>query len=70
MGSGGELSSPECDFSVLKRPDWSTRERIELFEKMIESGKAAPAIVEAEGLAQISDTAAMVPGSSLTMNRR
>ncbi len=35
--TGGELTAPECDFSVLKRPDWSTTERIELFEKMIES---------------------------------
>lgn len=35
--SGGELKVPECDFSVLKRDDWSTTERIERFEKMIES---------------------------------
>ncbi|AOY86756.1 lactate utilization protein B/C [Marinobacter salinus] len=35
--TGGELTAPECDFSVLKRPDWSTAERIELFEKTIES---------------------------------
>jgi L-lactate dehydrogenase complex protein LldG len=35
--SGGELATPECDFSVLKRPDWSTAERIERFEKAIES---------------------------------
>ncbi len=35
--TGGELTAPECDFSVLKRPDWSTAERIDLFEKTIES---------------------------------
>ncbi|MCM0613063.1 lactate utilization protein [Marinobacter sediminum] len=35
--SGGELTAPECDFSVLKRPDWSTAERVDLFEKTIES---------------------------------
>ncbi|MEE3170414.1 MAG: lactate utilization protein [Pseudomonadota bacterium] len=35
--TGGELTVPECDFSVLERPDWSTAERIERFEKMIES---------------------------------
>lgn len=35
--TGGELTAPECDFSVLQRPDWSTAERIERFEKMIES---------------------------------
>ncbi|MBW7470910.1 lactate utilization protein [Marinobacter sp. M216] len=35
--SGGELTAPECDFSVLERPDWSTSERIALFEKAIES---------------------------------
>lgn len=35
--TGGELTAPECDFSVLERPDWSTAERIERFEKMIES---------------------------------
>ncbi len=35
--SGGELTAPACDFSVLKRPDWSTLEKLELFQKMIES---------------------------------
>lgn len=35
--TGGELTVPECDFSVLVRDDWSTAERIERFEKMIES---------------------------------
>ncbi|WP_375192335.1 lactate utilization protein C [Marinobacter sp.] len=35
--TGGELTAPECDFSVLERPDWSTAARIERFEKMIES---------------------------------
>ncbi|KEF31895.1 Putative L-lactate dehydrogenase, hypothetical protein subunit YkgG [Marinobacter nitratireducens] len=35
--SGGTLSAPECDFSVLKRPDWSTAERLDRFEQMIES---------------------------------
>ncbi len=35
--AGGELTVPECDFSVLERDDWSTAERIERFEKMIES---------------------------------
>ena len=35
--TGGELTVPECDFSVLVRDDWSTKERIERFEKMIES---------------------------------
>nr|WP_284709342.1 lactate utilization protein [Marinobacter sediminum] len=31
------MTAPECDFSVLKRPDWSTAERVDLFEKTIES---------------------------------
>lgn len=35
--SGGELTAPACDFSVLKRPDWSTEEKLDLFQKMIES---------------------------------
>ena len=35
--TGGELTAPECDFSVLMRDDWSTTERIERFKKMIES---------------------------------
>lgn len=35
--SGGEITAPACDFSVLKRPDWSTLEKLELFQKMIES---------------------------------
>ncbi|MTI99772.1 MAG: lactate utilization protein [Marinobacter adhaerens] len=35
--TGGELTVPECDFSVLVRDDWSTAKRIERFEKMIES---------------------------------
>ena len=35
--SGGEITAPACDFSVLKRPDWSTPEKLELFQKMIES---------------------------------
>ncbi|GBO83592.1 LutC/YkgG family protein [Marinobacter salsuginis] len=35
--TGGELTVPECDFSVLARPDWPTNERIERFEKLIES---------------------------------
>ncbi len=35
--TGGELTAPDCDFAVLKRPDWSTTERVALFEKMIES---------------------------------
>jgi L-lactate dehydrogenase complex protein LldG len=35
--TGGELTVPECDFSVLVRDDWSTKERIDRFEKMIES---------------------------------
>ena len=35
--TGGELTVPECDFSVLVRDDWPTAERIERFEKMIES---------------------------------
>ncbi|MBW4934215.1 LutC/YkgG family protein [Marinobacter sp. F4206] len=35
--SGGELTAPECDFSVLKRPDWPVSERIAMFEKTIES---------------------------------
>lgn len=35
--SGGELTAPSCDFSVLKRPDWSTQEKLDLFQKMIES---------------------------------
>lgn len=35
--SGGEITAPACDFSVLKRPDWSTAEKLDLFQKMIES---------------------------------
>jgi L-lactate dehydrogenase complex protein LldG len=35
--SGGELTAPACDFSVLKRPDWSTAEKVDLFQRMIES---------------------------------
>lgn len=35
--SGGELKAPDCDFSVLKRPDWSHAERLERFQKTIES---------------------------------
>lgn len=35
--SGGELTAPDCDFSVLERPDWSTAEKLDLFQKMIES---------------------------------
>ncbi len=35
--TGGELTVPECDFSVLQRPDWSTAERVDRFERMIES---------------------------------
>lgn len=35
--TGGELAVPECDFSVLVRDDWSTAERIERFQEMIES---------------------------------
>ena len=35
--TGGELTAPECDFSVLKRPDWPVSERVALFEKTIES---------------------------------
>ncbi|AHI32517.1 MULTISPECIES: lactate utilization protein [Marinobacter] len=35
--TGGELTAPECDFSVLDRPDWSTAERLDMFERTIES---------------------------------
>lgn len=35
--SGGELTAPECDFTVLQRPDSSMAERIEQFQKTIES---------------------------------
>ncbi|HKK57539.1 lactate utilization protein [Marinobacter sp.] len=35
--SGGEITAPDCDFSVLRRPDWSTGEKLDLFQKMIES---------------------------------
>lgn len=35
--SGGEITAPACDFSVLKRPDWSTAEKLDLFQTMIES---------------------------------
>ncbi|SOB78211.1 L-lactate dehydrogenase complex protein LldG [Marinobacter sp. LV10R510-11A] len=35
--SGGELTAPECDFTVLQRPASSTAERIEKFQKTIES---------------------------------
>lgn len=35
--TGGELTSPECDFSVLNRPEWSTAEKLDMFEQTIES---------------------------------
>ena len=35
--TGGALTAPECDFSVLDRPDWSTAERLDMFERTIES---------------------------------
>lgn len=35
--SGGELTAPACDFSVLKRPDWTTAEKLDMFERTIES---------------------------------
>lgn len=35
--SGGELTAPECDFSVLDRPEWSTAEKLDMFERTIES---------------------------------
>ncbi|MDK8463418.1 lactate utilization protein [Marinobacter sp. SS13-12] len=35
--SGGELTAPECDFSVLDRPEWSTAEKLDMFEQTIES---------------------------------
>lgn len=35
--SGGKLTAPTCDFSVLARPDWTTAERLELFEQALES---------------------------------
>lgn len=35
--SGGELSVPECDFSVLQRPSSSFADRVDQFEKTIES---------------------------------
>ncbi len=35
--SGGKLTAPACDFSVLERPDWSTAEKLDLFQRTIES---------------------------------
>lgn len=35
--SGGELTAPECDFSVLDRPEWTTAEKLDMFEQTIES---------------------------------
>lgn len=35
--SGGKLTAPACDFSVLARPDWTTAEKLELFEQTLES---------------------------------
>lgn len=35
--SGGQLTAPECDFSVLQRPSSSVAERIDQFQKTIES---------------------------------
>jgi|TARA_B100001121_G_scaffold288419_2_gene286524 L-lactate dehydrogenase complex protein LldG len=35
--TGGPRTVPECDFSVLQRPDWSTAERIDRFRRAIES---------------------------------
>ncbi|MBK1885153.1 LutC/YkgG family protein [Marinobacter sp. DY40_1A1] len=35
--SGGELSVPECDFSVMRQPASSVPERIDQFQKTIES---------------------------------
>ncbi|MGO1749605.1 MAG: LutC/YkgG family protein [Marinobacter sp.] len=34
---GGELTAPECDFSVLKRPHSSVAEQVDQFQKTIES---------------------------------
>lgn len=31
--TGGPRTVPECDFSVLQRPDWSTAERIDRFRR-------------------------------------
>lgn len=35
--SGGELTAPACDFSVLERPEWSTLEKLDRFQRTIES---------------------------------
>lgn len=35
--TGGELTAPECDFSVLDRPEWTTAEKLDMFERTIES---------------------------------
>jgi len=35
--SGGELSAPDCDFAVLQRPSSSVAERVNQFQKIIES---------------------------------
>ena len=35
--TGGELTAPECDFSVLERPEWSAAEKLDMFERTIES---------------------------------
>ncbi len=35
--SGEDLAIPDCDFSVLERPDWSTAEKLDRFQQAIES---------------------------------
>lgn len=35
--SGGELTAPERDYSVLERPDWSREEKLDRFRQAIES---------------------------------
>ena len=35
--SGGELTAPERDYSVLERPDWSREEKLDRFQQAMES---------------------------------
>ena len=35
--AGGEITAPACDFSVLQRPEWSQDEKLDRFERTIES---------------------------------
>ncbi|MBD3655077.1 MULTISPECIES: LutC/YkgG family protein [Marinobacter] len=47
--AGGQLTAPAVDFSVLQRPDWTTAEKLDLFEKAIESVHGEVHRVTADG---------------------